>query len=126
MPKFEVRQSGNLNLASTSGLVLIGQCCEAAQVDRVVDPWLPVSQGMKTSDLDELSIRLLERTEALITPYKGDVRFEIGTFVMDNSDTKKGKFDTNDCGLRLGAFAYNCLCLLGQRRWWLAGDTDFL
>jgi hypothetical protein len=146
MPKFEVRQTGKLNLTSYSGLALIGQCCEAAQVDRVIDPRLPVSQGMKTSDLvkamtgllslgksdfeaiepfrtdrffkealglskvpssawmrqrldakaselraltDELSVRLLERTEAPITPYKGYVRFEIDTFVMDNSDTKK-------------------------------------
>jgi hypothetical protein len=145
MPKFEVRQTGKLNLTSYSGLALIGQCCEAAQVDRVIDPRLPVSQGMKTSDLvkaigalslgrsnfkaiepfrtdrffkealglskvpssawmrqrldakaselraltDELSVRLLECTKAPITPYKGDVRFKIDTFVMDNSDTKK-------------------------------------
>jgi hypothetical protein len=146
MPKFEVRQTGKLNLTSYSGLVLIGQCCEAAQVDSVIDPRLPVSQGMKTSDMvkamtgllslgksdfegiepfrtdryfkealglskvhssawmrprldakaselreltDELSVRLLERTEAPITPYKGYVRFEIDTFAMDNSDTQK-------------------------------------
>jgi hypothetical protein len=38
---------------------------------------------------DELSVRLLERTEAPITPYKGYVRFEIDTFAMDNSDTQK-------------------------------------
>lgn len=146
MPRFEVRQSAKLNLTSYSGLALIGQCCEAAQVDIVIDPRLPVSQGMKTSDMvktmtgllslgksdfeavepfrtdrffkealglskvpssawmrqrldvkaedirdlsDELSVRLLERTEAPITPYKGYVRFEIDTFVMNNSDTKK-------------------------------------
>lgn len=146
MPRFEVRQSAKLNLTSYSGLALIGQCCAAAQVDMVVDPRLPVSQGMKTSDMvkamtgllslgksdfeaiepfrtdrffkealgmskvpssawmrqrldvkagdlreltDELSVRLLERTEAPITPYKGYVRFEIDTFAMDNGDTKK-------------------------------------
>ena len=146
MPRFEVRQSAKLNLTSYSGLALIGQCCEAAQVEAVIDPRLPVSQGMKTSDLvkamtgllslgksdfeaiepfrqdrffkealglskvpssawmrqrldakagelrertDELSVRLLERTKAPITPHKGFVRFEIDTFVMDNSDTKK-------------------------------------
>lgn len=145
MPRFEVRQSAKLNLTSYSGLALIGQCCEAAQVEAVIDPRLPVSQGMKTSDMvksvvgllslgksdfeaiepfrtdrffkealglskvpssawmrkpdakaeairdlsDELSVRLLERTEAPITPYKGYVRLEIDTFVMDNSDTKK-------------------------------------
>lgn len=146
MPRFEVRQSAKLNLTSYSGLALIGQCCEAAQVDVVIDPRLPVSQGMKTSDMvktmtgllslgksdfeaiepfrtdrffkealglskvpssawmrqrldakaedirdlsDELSVRLLERTEAPITPYKGYVRFEIDTFVMNNSNTQK-------------------------------------
>lgn len=146
MPRFEVRQSAKLNLTSHSGLALIGQCCQAAQVDVVIDPRLPVSQGMKTSDMvkamtgllslgksdfdaiepfrgdrffkealgmskvpssawmrqrfdakaselreltDELSVRLLERTEAPITPYQGFVRFEIDTFVMNNSDTKK-------------------------------------
>ncbi|HEQ60028.1 MAG TPA: IS1380 family transposase [Firmicutes bacterium] len=146
MPRFQVHQSARLNLTSYSGLALIGQCCEAAQVDRVIDPRLPVSQGMKTSDMvkamtgllslgksdfeaiepfrrdrffkealgmskvpssvwlrqrldakagelremtDELSVRLLERTQAPITPYKGYTRFEIDTFVMDNSDTNK-------------------------------------
>ena len=38
---------------------------------------------------DELSVRLLQRTEAPITPYQGYVRFEIDTFVMDNSGTQK-------------------------------------
>jgi len=33
MPKFEVRQTSKLNLTSASGLALIGQCCEAAQVE---------------------------------------------------------------------------------------------
>src|SRR5690606_19868285 len=146
MPRFEVKQSAKLNLTSYSGLALIGQCCQAAQVEAVIDPRLPVSQGMRSSDLvksvvgllslgksdfeaiepfrgdrffkealglskvpssawirqrldakaselrkltDELSVRLLERTEAPITPYKGYVRFEIDTFVMNNSDTKK-------------------------------------
>ncbi len=51
MPRFEVRQSAKLNLTSYSGVALIGQCCEAAQVDAVVDPRLPVSQSMKTSDM---------------------------------------------------------------------------
>jgi hypothetical protein len=48
MPKCEVRQTGKLNLTSAAGLARIGQCCEAAQVDRVIDPRLPVSQGMFT------------------------------------------------------------------------------
>ena len=146
MPRFEVKQSAKLNLTSYSGLALIGQCCQAAQVEAVIDPRLPVSQGMRTSDLvksmvgllslgksdfeaiepfrgdrffkealglakvpgsvwmrqrldaraaelreltDELSLRLLERTEAPITAHKGYVCADLDTFVMDNSDTKK-------------------------------------
>jgi hypothetical protein len=114
--------------------------------EAVIDPRLPVSQGMRTSDLvksmvgllslgksdfeaiepfrgdrffkealglakvpgsvwmrqrldaraaelreltDELSLRLLERTEAPITAHKGYVCADMDTFVMDNSDTKK-------------------------------------
>jgi hypothetical protein len=146
MTRFEVRQTGKLNLTSYSGLALIGQCCQAAQVEAVIDPKIPVSQGMRTSDVvksvvgllslgksdfeaiepfrddrffkealdlskvpssvwmrqrldakaqairdltDELSLRLLERTEAPITPHKGYVCVDIDTFAMDNSGTKK-------------------------------------
>jgi hypothetical protein len=59
MPKFEVRQTGKLNLTAYAGLALIGQCCEAAQVDAVIDPRLPVSQGMKTSDMVKAMTGLL-------------------------------------------------------------------
>lgn len=146
MARFEVKQSAKLNLTSYSGLALIGQCCQAAQVDAVIDPCLPVSQGMRTSDVvksmvgllslgksdfeaiepfrsdrffkealglskvpgsvwirqrldakaaelreltDELSLRLLERTEAPITAHQGYVCADLDTFVMDNSDTRK-------------------------------------
>lgn len=146
MPRFEVKQSARLNLTSYSGLALIGQCFQAAQVEAVIDPRLPVSQGMRTSDVvksmvgllslgksdfeaiepfrddrffkqalglskvpgsvwirqrldakaaalreltDELSLRLLERTEAPITAHKGYVCADLDTFVMDNSDTRK-------------------------------------
>jgi hypothetical protein len=146
MPRFEVKQSSKLQLTSYSGLALIGQCCQAAQVDLVIDPKVPVSQGMRTSDIvkslvgllslgksdfeaiepfrgdrffkeslglskvpgavwmrqrldakaeairdlaDELSLRLLERTEAPITAHRGFVCCDIDTFAMDNSGTRK-------------------------------------
>lgn len=38
---------------------------------------------------DELTLRLLERTEAPITAHKGYICADIDTFVMNNSDTKK-------------------------------------
>lgn len=59
MPRFEVKQSAKLNLTSYSGLALIGQCCQAVQVEAVIDPKLPVSQGMKTSDLVKAMVGLL-------------------------------------------------------------------
>jgi hypothetical protein len=146
MPRFEVKQSTKLQLTSYSGLALMGQCFEAAQLEAVIDPRVPVSQGMRTSDIvksvvgllslgksdfeaiepfredrffkealglskvpgsvwmrqrldakagairelaDELSLRLLERTEAPITAYQGYVCVDIDTFAMDNSGTKK-------------------------------------
>jgi hypothetical protein len=146
MAHFEVKQSSKLQLTSYSGLALIGQCCQAAQVDAVIDPKIPVSQGMRTSDIvksvvgllslgksdfeaiepfredrffkealglskvpgsvwirqrlnakasairalsDELSLRLLERTEAPITAHKGYVCVDLDTFAMDNSGTRK-------------------------------------
>lgn len=146
MPKFEVKQSSRLNLTSYAGLALIGQCCEVAQLEAVIDPKLPVSQGMKTSDVvkamvgllslgksdfeaiepfgadrffkealgltkipsaawlrqrldakaaklreltGELTLRLLKRAQAPITPHKGYTCADLDTFVMDNSDTKK-------------------------------------
>ena len=146
MARFEIRQTAKLNLTSYSGLALIGQCCQASQLDVVIDPRLPVSQGMRTSDVvksmvgllslgksdfeaiepfrddrffkealhlskipssvwmrqrldargaqlreltDELSLRLLERTEAPITAHGGYVCCDIDTFVMDNSKTHK-------------------------------------
>lgn len=146
MARFEIQQSGKLQLTSYSGLALVGQCCQIAQVDAVIDPRIPVSQGMRTSDLvksmvgllslgksdfeaiepfrqdrffkqalglskipgsvwmrqrldskaslirdtaSELSVRLLERAQAPITPYRGYVCCDIDTFAMDNSGTRK-------------------------------------
>jgi len=79
MPKFEVRQTSKLNLTSASGLALIGQCCEAAQVDRVIDPRLPVSQGMKTSDLVKAMVGLLSLGKSdfeAIEPFRTDRFFK--------------------------------------------------
>jgi hypothetical protein len=59
MPRFEVKQSAKLNLTSYSGLALIGQCCQAAQVEAVIDPKLPVLPWMKTSDLVKVMVGLL-------------------------------------------------------------------
>jgi hypothetical protein len=145
MPRFYLKES-NRQLTSYAGLSLIGQCCEAAQVDPILDKAIPVSKGMTTSDLfksmvglialgkndfeaiepfrtdrffrealsidkvpssewlrqrldakgaelrahtDEVSLRLLERTEAPISAHKGYVCLDFDTFTMDNSGTQK-------------------------------------
>ena len=59
MPRFEVKQSSKLHLTSYSGLALIGQCCQLAQVEAVIDPKIPVSQGMRTSDIVKSVVGLL-------------------------------------------------------------------
>jgi hypothetical protein len=190
MPRFEVKQSAKLNLTSYSGLALIGQCCEAAQVNAVIDPRLPVSQGMKTSDMvkamtgllslgksdfeaiepfrtdrffkealgmrkvpssawmrqrldakagelreltDELSVRLLEATCAPITPYKGFVRFEIDTFAMNNSDSKKEDVSRTYQGFDgycpiagyLGNEGWNVGLELRAGSWHSASETEY-
>jgi Transposase DDE domain group 1 len=146
MTHFQIKQSSNLTLTSHAGLALIGQCCEAAQIEAVIDPKFQASRGMKTSDVvksmvsllcigksdyeaiepfrddrffkralnlkkvpgsvwlrqridkvaaklrettDELSMRLLTRTNAPITPDGRFVCTDMDTFVMDNSGTKK-------------------------------------
>jgi hypothetical protein len=186
MPKFDVRQSRKLNLTSYAVMALIGQCCKAAQVDRVIDPRLPVSQDMKTCSMakamtgllslcksdfeaieplrgdrffkealglskvpssawmrqrldakasalreltDEVSVRLLSRTEASITPYQCYVRFEIDTFAMDNSDTQKEYVSQTYQGFdgycplpatwatKVGTSDWNCVPATGIPRW---------
>jgi hypothetical protein len=42
MRRFKVKQSLRLRLTSYSGLALLGQCFEAAQVEAVIDP-MPLS-----------------------------------------------------------------------------------
>jgi transposase, IS4 family len=59
MPRFDVRQSARLDLTSHAGLGLLGQCFEAALVESLVDARIPVSQGMKTSDLVKATTAIL-------------------------------------------------------------------
>jgi hypothetical protein len=55
-------KSSNLqsSISPYSGLALIGQCCQAAQVGQRLD-----AKGAQLRELtDELTLRLLERTQA--------------------------------------------------------------
>jgi hypothetical protein len=77
--RFEVKQSAKLNLTSYSGLALIGQCCQAAHVGQRLD-----AKGAELRELtDELTLWLIERTQAPITAYQGYVCADLDTFVMD-------------------------------------------
>jgi len=49
MPRFHLKQS-NRHLTSHSGLALVGQCFEAAQLEKL-NARFPTSQGMRTSDI---------------------------------------------------------------------------
>jgi hypothetical protein len=75
--------------------------------------WLRQRLDAKGAELreltDELTLRLLERTQAPITAYQGYVCADLDTFVMDNSDTKK------ECHSSSGLVCLNCLRLLGRQ-----------
>ncbi len=79
MPRFEVKQSSKLHLTSYSGLALIGQCCQLAQVEAVIDPKIPVSQGMRTSDIVKSVVGLLSLGKSdfeAIEAFRGDRFFK--------------------------------------------------
>jgi hypothetical protein len=79
VPQIEVKQSGRLSLTSYSGVALLGQCFDAAQVDLVVDRRLPVSQGMRTSDLVKSTVGLLALGKCdfeAIEPFRQDRFFK--------------------------------------------------
>jgi hypothetical protein len=58
MPKFEMRQSKR-QLTSYAGLSLMGQCFEVAGITSWLDGKLPVSGGMKTSDITKSMLGLI-------------------------------------------------------------------
>lgn len=105
MPRFDVRQSAKLNLTSYAGLALIGQCCEAAQVEVVIDPRLPVSQGMKTSDMVKALTGLLSLGKSdfeAIEPFRDDRFFKeaLGMRKVPSSAWMRQRLDARACELR--------------------------
>lgn len=79
MPRFEVKQTSKLQLTSYSGLALIGQCFQAAQVEAVLDPKIPVSQGMRSSDIVKSMVGLLTIGKSdfeAIEPFRNDRFFK--------------------------------------------------
>ena len=79
MARFEIKQSGKLQLTSYSRLALVGQCCQIAQVDAVIDPRIPVSQGMRTADLVKSLVGLLSLGKSdfeAIEPFRQDRFFK--------------------------------------------------
>ena len=58
MPRFEIRESRR-QLTSYAGLSLIGQCIEVSRAAPWLDEQMPVSAGMKTSDIVKSMVGLL-------------------------------------------------------------------
>lgn len=57
----------------------MGQCCQIAQVDAVIDPRIPVSQGMRTSDVVKSMVGLLSLGKSdfeAIEPFRQDRFFK--------------------------------------------------
>lgn len=105
MPRFEVKQTSKLYLTSYSGLVLIGQCCQAAQVDTVIDPRLPVSQGMRTSDIVKSMVGLLSLGKSdfdAIEPFRSDRFFKeaLGLSKVPGSVWMRQRLDAKSAELR--------------------------
>lgn len=57
MPRFHLKQSRR-HLTSNAGLLLVGQCAEAAQIDRL-DSRYPTAKGLRTSDIVKSYLGLL-------------------------------------------------------------------
>lgn len=79
MAQFEVTQTGKLQLTSYAGLALIGQFCQAAQLAAVVGAKIPVSQGMRISDIVKNMVGLLSLGKSdfeAIEPFREDRFFK--------------------------------------------------
>lgn len=105
MPRFEVKQTSKLYLTSYSGLALIGQCCQAAQVDTVIDPRLPVSQGMRTSDIVKSMVGLLSLGKSdfdAIEAFRSDRFFKgaLGLSKVPGSVWMRQRLDAKSAELR--------------------------
>lgn len=94
---------------------LIGQCCQAAQLDAVIDPKLPVSHGMRTSDVVKAMVGLLSLGKSdfeAIEPFRQDRFFKdaLGlskvpgsVWIRQRLDTRAGELRewTDELSLRL-------------------------
>jgi hypothetical protein len=79
MPRFELKQSTKLTLTSHSGLALIGQCCEVAQVEEIVDGKLPTKLKMPTSAIAKSMVGLISLGKSdfeAIEPFREDPYFK--------------------------------------------------
>lgn len=189
MSRFKLKASKK-ELTSYAGLALVGQCLDIINVEAVVDGRIPVSQGIKTSEvvksavgllsigksdfeaiepfredrffkqaltirkvpgsvwlrqrldrvgsglrepLDEMSMRLIERAAAPITPHKGYVCVDMDTFVMEQSGSKKEEVSRTYQGVDgytpVAAYLGNegwCVGLeLRPGRWHSSLETDY-
>lgn len=77
-PRFKLKAS-NKTLTSYVGLALIGQCFDIINIEAVVDGRIPVSQGIKTSDVVKAAAGLLSLGKSdfeAIEPFRDDRFFK--------------------------------------------------
>ncbi len=79
MPEITFKQSSRFQLTNYAGFSLLGECFIASQLDLLVDRKIPVSKGMKTSDLLKSMIALLSIGKSdyeAIEAFSGDEFFK--------------------------------------------------
>ena len=115
MARFETKQFSKLQLTSYSGLALVGQCCQIAQVDAVIDPRIPVSQGMRTSDLVKSLVGMLSLGKSdfeAIEPFRQDRFFKqaLGLSMIPGSVWLRQRLDNKADLIRDSACELPCSC----------------
>ena len=104
MPRFCLKES-NRQLTSYAGLSLIGQCCEAAQVDAILDKAMPVSKGMTTSGLFKSMVGLMalgKNDFEAIEPFRTDRFFREALSIgkVPSSEWLRQRLDATGAKLR--------------------------
>lgn len=104
MPRFCLKES-NRQLTSYAGLSLIGQCCEAAQVDAILDKAMPVSKGLTTSGLFKSMVGLMalgKNDFEAIEPFRTDRFFREALSIgkVPSSEWLRQRLDATGAELR--------------------------
>jgi hypothetical protein len=104
MPRFEMKESKR-HLTPNAGLSLIGQCLELAGASSWLDGHLPVSGGMKTSDIAKSMVGLLSMGKndfEAIDPFREDRFFReaLGIAKVPSPEWLRQRIDASSETLR--------------------------